>query len=120
MKIVLSIICVILGSLICQYFLPWWIVGLVSFVVCYIFLSNKWAAFGVGLLGVLVLWIVKAYLADQNFDVPVSSLLASLFGQISTSAVYFLTGITGGLIGGLGGLLGSWTRALSVQNTSQK
>lgn len=107
---------VVFWTFVMQLFLPWWIVGVVSFILAYILEKSKFIAFSACLLAVFALWIVKAYWADSHFDVPVSNLVSSLLGNISGSSVFFLTGIIGGLIGGLGGLLGTWTRTLSQKN----
>ena len=96
-----------------QLFLPWWIIVVISFVICYIFNPNKFNAFTGSFIAIFLLWLVKAYVADQNFDVPMSGLLAGLMGNISSGGIFFLTGLIGGLTAGLGGLLGTWTRQLS-------
>jgi hypothetical protein len=101
-------------TLLLQLVLPWWIICIASFAVCYIFKPGKFIAFAGCLLSVFLLWTVKAYLADGNFDTPMSQLLAGLIGNISTGAIFFLTGTIGGLVAGLGGLLGTWTRQLTA------
>ena len=99
--------------LLAQSFLPWWIIAVVSFVVCYVFNPGQFIAFSGSLLTVFAIWIIKSYIADHNFDTAMSSLLGQLFGNISSGAIFFLTGISGGIIAGLFGLLGNWTRNLS-------
>jgi len=95
-----------------QLFLPWWSMALICFGVCFVFKVNKFYAFAGSLLAIFFLWVLKAYFADQNFDFPMSGLLSGLFGNVSSFAVFFLTGITGGLVGGLSGLCGSWSKSL--------
>jgi DNA-binding transcriptional regulator of glucitol operon len=102
-------------SYVVQLFLPWWSMALVCYGVCFALKVNKWYAFSGSLLAVFFLWVLKAYFADQNFDVPMSSLLGGLFGNVSTSAVFFLTGLIGGMVAGFSGLLGSWTGTLFQQ-----
>lgn len=113
MKIVYLMVIVIVLTFISQLFLPWWVIGIVSFAVAYVFHLSKFNTFVACLLAIFVLWSVKAWMADGNFDVPMSQLLGSLLGNISKSAIYFLTGLIGGLSAGLAGLLGTWTRTLS-------
>ena len=76
-------------SYILQLFLPWWIIALICYGVCFILRVNKFYAFTGSLLAIFFLWVVKAYFADQNFDAPMSALLGGLFGNVSTSAVFF-------------------------------
>jgi hypothetical protein len=113
MKLIFFIANVVFWSFLAQQFLPWWIIAIVCFVVAYIFHLSKFSSFVACLLSIFGLWILKVWVSDTNFDVPMSQLLGSLLGNVSSSAVYFLTGMIGGLVAGLSGLLGSWTRILA-------
>ncbi len=109
MKQLTFVFMIVIIALLAQFILPWWIISIVCFSVCCIMRPNKFIAFGGSFLAIFVLWYVKAMMADTNFDVPMSSLLGGLFGDISPTAVLFLTGLIGGFVGGLSGLMGSWT-----------
>lgn len=113
MKSMLFIPIVVIFSFLAQMFLPWWVIAVVAFVVCYIFQPGKFGAFAGCLLGVFLLWSTKAYMADKNFDIAISQILSELIGKVSPGAIFFLTGAIGGIVAGLGGLLGDWTRQLS-------
>ena len=115
MKFIAALILTVLSGYASCLFLPWWSMALVCYGVCFALKVNKWYAFSGSLLAVFFLWVLKAYFADQNFDVPMSSLLGGLFGNVSTSAVFFLTGLIGGMVAGFSGLLGSWTGTLFQQ-----
>ncbi len=91
---------------------PWWIAGVICFVINYLVKPGNWQAFAVSLLSVFLIWYLKAFISDYNFDIPVSSLLGKLLGNISNGAVFFLTAIVGALPATLAGLLGNWTRAI--------
>lgn len=99
--------------------LPWWICGVICFVIAYIIKPGYFTAFGVCLLAVFVIWYTKALWSDSNFDIPVSQLLGNLFGKISKDAVLMLTGLTGALPAALSGLLGNWTRSIINQHKKQ-
>lgn len=104
---------VILGAtFVLQLFFPWWILTVVCFVSCYLFQTRLFAAFAGSLIAVFLLWVLKAYWADQQFDMPMSALLGNLLGKVSGSAVFLITGLIGGLTAGMSGLLGSWTKLL--------
>jgi len=118
MKVLFLMANVILWSFIAQMFLPWWVVGLISFVIAFILHQNKIVSFVGPLLSIFALWFGKAWWADGNFDAPMSDLLGSLLGNISGVSVLLLTGLIGGIVAGLSGLLGSWTRTLSKTNTT--
>jgi hypothetical protein len=80
--------------------------------VCYFANLPKFVAFATSLLAIFVLWYVKAWMSDGNFDEPMSILLGNVMGGISGGAVLFLTAIVGSIVGGLSGLLGAWSRLL--------
>ena len=103
----------IIIAFIAQLFFPWWILVIISFSVCYVFDPGKFIAFGGCFISIFLLWSLKAYMADGNFDVPISELLSGLMGNISRGAVFFLTGAIGGIVSGLSGLIGVWTRQIS-------
>lgn len=113
MKSMLFIPIVVIFSFLSQLILTWWVIAVVAFVVSYFFHPGKFAAFAGCLLGVFILWSAKAYLADKNFDIAISQILSELIGKVSQGAIFFLTGAIGGIVAGLGGLLGDWTRQLS-------
>lgn len=96
-------------------FLPWWISGVVAFIVCYFFKPGHFTAFTASLLAVFGVWLIKSYFADSNFDIPMSSILSKILGDMPTSSVFFLTGLIGGIPAGMAGLLGNWTRIFSNQ-----
>jgi len=112
MKNIVIIPIIIIITYIVQMFLPWWIVAVICFVVCYFANLSRFIAFASSLLAIFVLWYVKAWMTDGNFDEPMSILLGNVMGGISGGAVLFLTAMVGGIVGGLSGLLGAWSRLL--------
>ena len=118
MKSLIFIPLVIVVTFLAQMVLPWWIIAPIAFMICYVFNPGKFSSFTGCLLAIFVLWSLKAYIADKNFDVPVSGILGGLIGNVSQGAVFFLTGIIGGLVAGLSGLMGDWTRTLSKKSQS--
>ncbi|MCZ2099915.1 MAG: hypothetical protein LC107_00065 [Chitinophagales bacterium] len=91
---------------------PWWIAGVICFIICYLLKPGYFTAFAISLISVFLIWYLKAYVNDAHFDHPVSGLLSNLLGGIPTSSVFFLTGSIGGISAGLAGLLGHWTRKI--------
>ena len=112
MKHIILLPIIIIATNIAQLFLPWWILSIVCFVVAYFANVTKFIAFASSLLSIFVLWYLKAWMADGNFDEPMSILLGNVLGGISGGTVLFLTGIVGGIVGGLSGLIGAWSRLL--------
>ena len=115
MKNIVIIPIIIIITYLAQMFLPWWIVAVICFVVCYFANLSKFVAFASSLLAIFVLWYVKAWMSDGNFDEPMSILLGNVMGGISGGAVLFLTAMIGSIVGGLSGLLGAWSRLLFLK-----
>lgn len=111
MKQILLFILIVVLVYPASLILPWWIGGVICFIIAYVIKPGYFTAFGTSLLAVFVIWYTKAFWSDSNFDIPVSQLLGNLFGKISKDAVLMLTGLTGALPAALSGLLGNWTRA---------
>ena len=95
-----------------QRVLPWWIVAVVAFVLCFgqaqFGRDGFWAGFG----GVALSWLLPAaWLAYQN-DGLLAHRVAQLLplGGSVVGLVLVSTGIAG-LVGGLAGLAGAWLRA---------
>lgn len=106
----LSILLTAIASLLLQLFLPWWIIAVVSFAVAYFIKQNSLLAFLSAFIGVFLLWIVYAYLlssANDNILVTKVAELMKALTRGSTTTLYIVTGIIGGLGSGFGALTGS-------------
>ena len=112
MKQIILVVLILITVYPASLILPWWISGIICFVLCYLLKPGYFTSFSASLLTVFVIWYGKAYISDSNFDVPVSQLLGKLMGNISASNVFLLTGLIGGLSSGMAGLLGHWTRTI--------
>ncbi len=112
MKNIILIPIIIIISSIFQLFLPWWVIAVICFAACYQANVSKFIAFTNSLFAIFALWYFKALMTDGNFDEPMSILLGNIIGGISGSSVLFLTAIIGGIVAGLSGLLGAWSRSL--------
>lgn len=94
-----------------QYFLPWWSVAIAAAVVGFLYNEGKFAAFTSGFIGIFVLWTVHAFsisLANHHILAEKIAQLFPLGGH--GSLVILITGIVGGLVGGLAALSGNLYR----------
>jgi hypothetical protein len=112
MKSFLHIFFLTIECMILQFFLPWWIIVPVSFLHAFKVIPDKWTATWVSFVSVFMLWSGMAILSESRSDVSIAQLLGNLLGNISGFAVIILTGVTGGICAGLGGLLGRWMKEL--------
>ena len=103
---------ILMLSTVLQRSLPWWIMAVVAFALCFGQARSGKEAFWAGFGGAGLSWLLPAaWLAYQN-----NGLLAHRVAQLlpldgSAPALVIVTGLIAGLVGGLAGLAGAWLRA---------
>lgn len=111
MKFVLKIIAIALLCWIAQYYLPWWVVGIIPFLVEAILPSEKGYPFFTGFYGVFLLWFIYALVLDMQSGSILTNKIAGVFFLPQWSiVVVMIAGIIGGIVGGLGSLSGNYFR----------
>lgn len=95
-----------------SFVMPWWISGMICFILTFLFNPGNFSASVISLIAVFIIWYLQAYMSDRNFDIPVSSLIGSLLGNISIEMVFIITGLVGGIPAAMAGLLGNWSRTI--------
>lgn len=106
----LATILTAIASLLLQYYLPWWIIAIAAFAVAFFIKQNSFIAFLSGFIGIFLLWTVYAFMlssANENILVTKVAELMKALTQGSTSTLFIITGLIGGLVGGFGALTGS-------------
>ena len=117
MKFLLQFGAILIGSLILQFFLPWFIVAIVAMAAGYFLSTEKgWKNFLAGFLAILLLWMVGALVA--NFWG--GSLIAGRFGRqmglpMEGFSLPLLSGVIGGIAAGLGALTGGSLKEFFVK-----
>jgi hypothetical protein len=91
----------------------WWMNGVVSFAISFLFFKSKRTSFIVFFCFVFVFWIVQCIWKDAEAEYAVSNFLSSLLGEIPTFLTYLLSGLVGGLVSGWAGVLGCSLRNIS-------
>lgn len=99
------------AGLLAAQFLPWWSVVLVCFVIGAMMNMNGWKSFLCGLIAIFLLWGLSAGWAFHNGSYIIANRMGDLLG-VGGVALMFLTGILGGLVGGLGSLTGGYFRKI--------
>ena len=106
----IQILLIAIVSLLAQLVLPWWIVALVAFAVCFWrgpVSGRSVAAFWYGFAGVALVWLVYALFIHVRTDGIFTGRMSQLLLKTNASAVLLLlTAVLGGLVGGLAGLSG--------------
>ena len=108
MKFLLQFAAVLVGSLALQLFLPWFVVVIVALIAGF-FLSTEsgFKNFLAGFLGVLILWVATAMIMNSGADGLIAERLGKQFGVPASGFVLpLISGLIGGIAGGLGSLTG--------------
>lgn len=95
-----------------QAFLPWWSVTVAAFLVGIIAREKYRWVFLTGLMGIGLLWFFHAWGVHIQTEGILSDRVAGLFGFGSGTPLVYLSGLIGGLIGGLGTVTGKAFREL--------
>jgi len=111
MKLALKIVLIIILGFFGQLFAPWWIIAIIPFLIEITFPGNKSFAFFPGFYGIFLLWAGYAFWMDHQTGSILSSRIALLFHLPPWPlAVVLLTGLLGGILGGLSSLSGNYLR----------
>ena len=109
-------------SLITQFFLPWWIIGPVAFVIAAWKSLTGRQAFLAGFLAIFTLWVVVALFKTLPNDNILANRVAQMFMlpplKFNWIVMLLITGLTGGIAGGLAALSGFYFR-LALARKSQ-
>lgn len=107
MRIILISVLVSVG----QVYLPWWIIGIVALLVEVTVGKGDATKFYSGFYGVAIPWIALAAYIDYNSDSILTVRILEMFKLPTYGFVMvIITGLLGGLVGGLSSTVGGWIR----------
>lgn len=112
MKFILKIILIAGLSYLVELFFPWWSVVFCAFIVGMLMPTKGFNDFLAGFLGVGLLWLIFAWMIDLGTDSILSEQIAPILKMSNGLVVVAITGMLGGLVGGLGALSGSQLRRI--------
>ena len=110
MRLLIKILIVSVLSYYGQMLFPWWIVVIAPGLVSLFLHSKSSSSFVSGFLGVGLVWFVLAWYTHEKTEGVLSEKIASLFSLSDAIHLIVLTGLVGGLAGGLGALTGTQLR----------
>ena len=120
MKFLIQVILTVLLSYVAEHFLPWWTIGICAAIVAISLSLSKITAFWGGFTSISLLWMIAATSIDVYTNSVLSSKIAPLLGFQSSTSLVLLTGLVGGMVGGLGALSGQQLRTLLTQKESKQ
>src|SRR5579863_622466 len=98
---------ILILSLICSYFLPWWFVAVIAFIAAYFFSKKPAKAFLSGFFAVFLAWSLLALFKSIPNDNILATRVAHLMQLPNWILLLIVTGIIGGLVGGMAALSGA-------------
>ena len=111
MKFFSALIITALLSFIAGLFLPWWGIAVASFISAIVVYQKAGFAFLSAFFGLFLLWSTLAFWIDTKNESILSMRVAELLGIGNNSFLLILiTGMIGGLVGGIAALPGSFLR----------
>jgi len=120
MKFLTQVSLTALLSYMAEQFLPWWTISICAAIVAMGLPLNRIIAFLGGFTAISLLWMVVATLIDVRTESVLSAKIAPLLGLQSSTLLILLTGLVGGIVGGLSALSGQQVRKLLTQKTSRQ
>ncbi len=88
------------------YFLPWWAVTIAAFISAFFIGKTSGQSFWSGFTAVFISWIILALFKSLPNDNLLAKRVAVLFQLPNWLLLLLITGITGGLVGGIAALSG--------------
>ena len=111
MKLLVAILLTGLLALVLGVWLPWWSIAVASLLIGLLIPQRAAKAFLAGFLGIFLLWAIYAFIKDSRNDGLLSAKIAEVLPLGGSSFLLILvTAIIGGLVGGFGGMTGSFLR----------
>lgn len=101
---------ILILSIICSYFLPWWFVAVIAFIAAYFFGKIPGKAFLLGFAAVFSAWVILALFKSLPNDNILATRVAHLMQLPNWILLLIVTGVIGGLAGGMAALSGTLVR----------
>jgi hypothetical protein len=104
MKFLIQVIAILIVAFVLELFMPWWSIAIAAFAAGYALKSK--ANFTAGLLGIGLLWLIKAWLLDFASAAPLTERVAAIF-SLNKPLLMLVTALIGGLVGGFAAMTGA-------------
>jgi hypothetical protein len=104
MKFLIQLIAIVVAAFLLELFMPWWCIAIAAFAAGYGLKSKS--NFLAGLLGIALLWLIKAWMLDASASAPLAERVAAIF-SLSKPLLMVVTALIGGLVGGFAAMAGA-------------
>lgn len=101
MKFIIQLVLTILPGYFLEHFFPWWSIALCAFFLSLIVRGSQFGSFMSGFTATGFLWMIKAATVDVQTSSILSKKIAPVFHLTHPTTLVILTGLVGGIVGGL-------------------
>ena len=115
MKFVFRLLLIIIFCFLAERHLPWWSIAFISFIFSFLITGNYFSIFVSGFLGVGILWAGMAWKIDYETQSILTEQIAALFNLEENTYLILLTGVVGGIVGGLAAVAGNSLRRIFIR-----
>ncbi len=106
MRFILQVVFTALLSYLIELWLPSWCIVVGAAIVAIVIRNHGAISFFSGFVAVSLLWMSKATMIDVYTNSILSTKMVTLFGFQRPIVLILMTGLVGGILGGLGSLIG--------------
>ncbi len=110
----------LLSYILQQFFTAWIVVPVALFISFIMINSTPFAKFLGGFAAISLLWMWKATVIDIYTNAILSSKIATMLGLKSVVILILVTGLVGGILGGLGAATGQCLRNILFTKPHKK
>lgn len=104
MRFLIQLIAIMLAAFVLELFMPWWCIAIAAFAGGFALKSK--ANFLAGLLGIALLWAIKAWMLDSSASAPLAERVAAIF-TLNKYLLMLVTALIGGLVAGFAAMSGA-------------
>jgi hypothetical protein len=105
MKFLIQLVAILIAAALLEILLPWWSIAIGAAFGGYFFRSK--ANFLAGFLAIALLWLIKAMWLETQSASSLTESIASILMIKSKTALFLVTALLGGLVGGFASLTAS-------------
>ncbi len=97
----------IASSIFIGFFLPWWVLMLVSFGLAFYFKPSELKAFAIAFAATIATWAGMVFWMDQWSQSSLTNMVGQVFQGLKAMHLYWITGLVGGISSGLAAWAGA-------------
>ena len=106
MKFLIKLILSVVLTLVLSMWLPFWAPAIGIILINYFIKSSGWSSFFSGFLGMGLTWLVYAWMLSTGEANVINEKMAEIFMGLSPEIMFIISGLIGGITGGISAVIG--------------